>query len=95
MELWIVESGQYSGIAEANDQWEAYNALKDEPPESLGQIVIARRLHNPDDEFFPCRTSMLYGIRWNKPEIARRFITDGIKNGLPDTTSRDIAEPSA
>ncbi len=92
MTLWTVESRNLVKVVEAEDQWEAYDSLRDEDPLELGLLVIATPQGDSDDSR-AIRTSMLLGQRWGDSETAKLFIQAAMRRGLPDTSEADIEYP--
>jgi hypothetical protein len=83
---WHLTSAEISTFVYAEDQFAAYDTIRDLPAEDFGMIVQAE----PDEnmEPFPVRTSLLM-FRWGREADALRFIARGMELGMPDTTRED------
>lgn len=88
--VWVVQSGSMVEVVKAEDQWEAFDTLKERELEQFGMLVVATPEFGGDAEAIAVRTSMLFGKRWGRPDIAHRIIADAIEMGLPDTSEADI-----
>ena len=87
---WYVDTKAIHEIVVADSSWDAFDSLRDRDVAEFGMIVTAQRVDQTEEESRAIRTSMLFGKRWGKPEIARRFIEHGLTLGLPDTTREDV-----
>ncbi len=71
---------------EAEDQFAAWDTIRDRPAEDFGLIVTAEPDESADP--IPVRTSALM-FWWGRDEDAERFIALALEQGLPDTTETD------
>lgn len=90
MDTWIVKTRRMVRVVQAEDQWAAWDCLRDEPPERFGITVEARRADAPEADAYAVRTAHLMGRRWGRPDVARAFILAGGAVGLPDTSAEDL-----
>lgn len=91
MTTWVVTTREGEREVEADDQWGAFDSLRDVLPVELGIVVQAKPKGASDDDSYACRTSHLMG-RWGKNAVARAFIALAVANGLPDTTAEDLIQ---
>ena len=91
MSKWMVSTKNIDIVVDAEDQWEAFAALKTREPEEFGMVVEAQRADQTGEEAFSVRTSHLFG-KWGRNDIAVRFIKQAIAMGLPDTGADDLLQ---
>ena len=84
--LWHVRSRAIDELVRAEDQFAAWDALRERPAEDFGLIVLAE----PDESGDPIsvRTSALM-FSWGRDDDAKHFISLAVANGLSDTTEED------
>lgn len=77
-----------SRIVQAEDQWGAFDALRDLPLSAFGLVVSAE----PDESANPilARTSMLL-CRWGREADFKAAVASAVEQGLDDTTEADRA----
>ena len=87
---WFLNSKNIDEVVEAEDQWEAFDTLRNRDVGDFGIIVTAQRTNVTMDEAIAVRTAALFG-RWGEPEVGRAFIERGMELGLPDTSKDDLS----
>ena len=88
MTLWLLTSAGGTAPVDADDQWAAFDTLKDEPLENFGLLVSASTDLSPGNTY-GVRTSLLLA-RWGRIEDARTVIDRVIAAGGPDTSAEDL-----
>lgn len=89
MSRWLLTSKAFSDLVTADDQFEAWDTLRERPITDFGLIVQAER--DEDGDPIAIRTSALM-LRWNRDEAARDFVMAGmVLHGWGDTTELDKA----
>jgi len=84
---WRLKTGSINELVFADDQFAAWDTLRQRSAEDFGLIAQAE----PDESRDPylVRTSVLM-FRWLRDDDARRFVSRGIEEGMPDTTLDDL-----
>lgn len=86
--LWHISGGDISEFVHADDQFQAWDTLRDRSAYDFGLIMKAEP--NENDDPFLVRTSMLMR-RWGRIDDAKKFVSRGMECGMPDTAMEDIA----
>ncbi len=85
---WHLRSRAINEVVRAEDQFAAWNTLRDRPAEDFGLVVEAEPDENGDP--IPVRTSALM-FSWRRDDDAEAFVAAAVAQGLPDTTGADRA----
>ena len=89
---WYVTTAKIDEIVEAEDQWEAYDFLRDRPVTEFALVVEAQPVNETADEGVCIRTTALL-VRWGRIDDAKTVIAAAIASGLPDTSVEDDLPP--
>lgn len=79
VKTWMLRSLAIREVVRAEDQWEAWDSLRDRPLEDFGLIVLAEP--NEDADPIPVQTEMLMR-RWGRYDDAVAFHALAVANGL-------------
>ncbi len=90
MGTWRVTTKGRTLAVEAADQWEAFDALRDQPLEAFGLVVEATQRMSPEDTY-AVRTPKLLA-RWGRLDDAREVIALVVAAGGPDTSAADLCD---
>ena len=86
MARWHLTSRRINEVVEAEDQWAAWNTLRNRPADDFGMLVQAEANENGDP--IPVKTTTLM-TRWGRDEDAAAFGALARSQGLPDRTGLD------
>lgn len=92
MTTWVVQSGSISEAVRADDQWGAWDQIRDRDIADFGYAATAEPDENGDP--FMVRASLLL-YRWGRDDDARLMQAAAIANGYPDTSEQDRLTASA
>jgi len=89
MTLWNIQLGAGERTIEAVDQHAAWNTLRNEPLESFGLIVTAKREGQSEDERIGVHTAALL-LTWGRDEEAR-WLLDALAAAGVESRDTDLA----
>lgn len=84
--VWHLRSRAINVVVRAEDQFAAWDTLRDRPAEDFGLAVSAEA--DESDDPISVRTSALM-FSWGRDEEAELFVALAVEQGLPDTTAGD------
>ena len=86
---WFLSSKNIDEVVEAEDQWAAFDTLRERDLFDFGLVVEAQPVRETGEAAIAIRTSALFG-RWGNRVAAQYFIGAAKERGLPDTSDVDL-----
>lgn len=91
--VWHLRSRAIDEVVRAEDQFAAWETLRDRPATDFGLVVTAEPGED-EQQAIPIHTSALM-FAWDRDDEAELFIAVAVENGLGDTTEADRASAVA